>query len=165
MDFSRLTVGELLDFLQLYRITFESEKSLLEQAADLYTDLQSDPLSRYPLPVVDLYLATEFKQSENYRPAFHDRSYINTYYNTPEQRRQIGGLFGLDPNDPDFNERFDRILAILDPSIKRYDPTEEFLLPKDISAYEEEAEMTLEQAKLIQRQFREQAEQRLAEEE
>lgn len=64
MDFSKLTSGELDDFLFINGIDTEgSAAEKIVMAGDLYG--RNDPDTKYTIPVVDLHLATNLIKSSN----------------------------------------------------------------------------------------------------
>lgn len=64
MDFSLLDPEDLQEFLDLartYNIPLNPYHSKVEQAEQLFDQLQNIPGVIFPLPIVDLYIASNYK--------------------------------------------------------------------------------------------------------
>ena len=61
MDFSKLSRSDLLDFLSQFRVRLNPISSPIEQAQQLFVQLQKRPDVIFPIPVVDLYLASVYE--------------------------------------------------------------------------------------------------------
>ena len=117
-DFSRLTMGELLDFLELYAFNDENYVDLdLENyevgAAKLYDLIKGVKGAIVPRSVIDLLNATNLKLESD---SLYTKKMIHNLNN--DELKRFSQALMLDPSDPYIKDRIYRILAIKGLTVK-----------------------------------------------
>jgi hypothetical protein len=109
MDFSKLSRSDLVDFLSRFYPNYDKIFPSVEHAKELFEYLQTIPGTRFPVPVVDLYLASLYEGPKD--EFYHPKEILNL---TPQQVRAFDDVFHFNArlNNLETNRR--RILRILD---------------------------------------------------
>lgn len=115
LDFAQLYPNELTEFLEMYHRTVPpGYRQMVMSAGELFEAIEQNPNSIYPVPVVDLFIASQFVQEG--RELEKDYSDADLGEMNEEQLLDLGRSLGLDPSEPTevrFIDRLDRIITII----------------------------------------------------